>query len=138
LGVPRSGRRVGGVARGHRAAAPEGSAGSHAVAARARVAELALITRVAELARVAARAGLARARRLTRVLPRTCSAGRERLAARRAVTARHRVASPRRLTGAPVIAGWHGGHRLATRAMGRPAGAARIHSRLIAGARRLR
>src|SRR5439155_21096991 len=94
-------------------------------------------TRVAELARVAARAGLARARRLTRVLPRTRSAGRERLAARRAVTARHRVAGPRRLPGATVIVGWHG-RRLATRAMGRPAGAARIHSRLVAGARRLR
>ena len=45
LGVPRSGRRVGGVARGHGAARPEGSAGSHAVAAL--VAEPALITRVA-------------------------------------------------------------------------------------------
>ena len=59
VGVPGAGRRVGGLARGHGAARPEGPAGSHAVAAL--VAKPGLITRVAELARVAARAGLARA-----------------------------------------------------------------------------
>ena len=68
VGMPRAGRRVGGVARGHRAARPEGPAGSHAVAAL--VAKPGLITRVAELARVAARAGRAWAWGITRVLPR--------------------------------------------------------------------
>ena len=88
--------------------------------------------------RVAARVPWARARGITRVLPRTRSAGREGLAARRAVAAWHRVAGPRRLAGPPVIMRWHGRHRLAARAMGHPAGAAWVHSRRVAGARRLR
>src|SRR5207248_5659878 len=74
---------------------------------------------------------------ITRVLPRTRSARREGLAARRGVTSRRRVAGPRRLARPPAIMGWHG-PRLAARAMGRPAGAARVHSGLVAGAWRLR
>ncbi|MGH3178923.1 MAG: hypothetical protein ACRDPF_34225, partial [Streptosporangiaceae bacterium] len=50
----------------------------------------------------------------------------------------HRVASPRRLAGTPVLVRWYGGRRLAARAMGHPAGAARVHSRRVTGALGLR
>jgi len=108
--APRTRRRVGGIARRHGATRPDGSAGSHG----------------------------ARARGITRALPRTRSAGRDGLTARRAVAAWHRVAGPRRLAGTPVLVRRHGMRRLAARAMGHPAGAAWVHARRVAGARRLR
>jgi hypothetical protein len=111
---PRARWRVGRIARRHRTARPDGpagSAGSHAAGARG----------------------------ITGVLPRTRSAGREGLAARRAVAARHRVARPRRLARTSVRVGWRGGRRLAARAGWHPAGtSAWVHSRRVAGARRLR
>ena len=108
--APRGRGRVGGIARRHGGARPEGCAGSHG----------------------------ARVRGITRALPRTRSAGRDGLTARRPVAAWHRVAAPRRLARAAVLVRWHGGRRLAVRAMGHPAGAAWVHSRRVAGARRLR
>jgi hypothetical protein len=138
-------RRVGGVARRHRAALPEGSAWSHAVARPTGVAEQPGVAGRTSVA--GRRGGVARPRRLTRPL-RAGSARRHAVTAPHAVTALHavtarrRVAGSRHLLGASVITRRHGrrhgSYWLAAWAVRRPAGTARVHTRRVARTRRLR